>query len=96
VLCLFFWAQKHDVFLKPANLADMMRFVATIGLLAIGEILVIITGGIDLSVGSMIVSADWLQAVQGLVVVVPSCSTHCASGGGKQPGTSRHKSSAAF
>jgi ribose transport system permease protein len=30
-----------------------MRFVATFGLLAIGEILVIITGGIDLSVGSM-------------------------------------------
>ena len=28
VLCLFFWAQKPDVFLKPANLAVMMRFVA--------------------------------------------------------------------
>ena len=30
-----------------------MRFVATFGILGIGEILVIITGGIDLSVGSM-------------------------------------------
>ena len=53
VLCLFFWWQKPDAFLKPANLAVIMRFVATFGLLAIGEILVIITGGIDLSVGSM-------------------------------------------
>lgn len=52
-LCLFFWWQKPNVFLKPANLAVIMRFVATYGLLAIGEVLVIITGGIDLSVGSM-------------------------------------------
>jgi ribose transport system permease protein len=53
VLCFFFWQQKPEVFLRPANLAVIMRFVATFGLLAIGELLVIITGGIDLSVGSM-------------------------------------------
>jgi ribose transport system permease protein len=53
ILCLFFWSQRPDVFLRPANLAIIMRFVATFGLLAIGELLVIITGGIDLSVGSM-------------------------------------------
>jgi ribose transport system permease protein len=52
-LCVFFWWQRPNVFLKPANLAVIMRFVATFGLLAIGEVLVIITGGIDLSVGSM-------------------------------------------
>lgn len=52
-LCLFFWWQRPTVFLKPANLAVIMRFVATFGLLGIGEVLVIITGGIDLSVGSM-------------------------------------------
>lgn len=52
-LCLFFWWLRPNVFLKPANLAVIMRFVATFGLLAIGEVLVIITGGIDLSVGSM-------------------------------------------
>jgi ribose transport system permease protein len=53
ILCLFFYWQSPDVFLKPANLAVIMRFVATFGLLAIGELFVIITGGIDLSVGSM-------------------------------------------
>jgi ribose transport system permease protein len=52
-LCAFFWWQNPDVFTKPANLAIIMRFIATFGILAIGEVLVIITGGIDLSVGSM-------------------------------------------
>lgn len=53
LLCFFFWQQRPEAFLRPANLAVIMRFVATFGLLAIGELLVIITGGIDLSVGSM-------------------------------------------
>lgn len=52
-LCFFFWQKKPEVFLRPANLAVIMRFVATYGLLAIGELLVILTRGIDLSVGSM-------------------------------------------
>lgn len=53
LLCLFFYWQRPETFLKPANLAVIMRFIATFGMLAIGEVLVIITNGIDLSVGSM-------------------------------------------
>ena len=53
ILCAFFWWRNPGVFTKPANLAVIMRFIATFGILGIGEILVIITGGIDLSVGSM-------------------------------------------
>lgn len=53
LLCLFFYWQRPEVFVKPANLSVIMRFIATFGVLAIGEVLVIITGGIDLSVGSM-------------------------------------------
>jgi len=52
-LCGYFWWRNPGVFTKPANLAIIMRFIATFGILGIGEILVIITGGIDLSVGSM-------------------------------------------
>jgi ribose transport system permease protein len=52
-LCFFFWQKKPEAFLRPANLAVIMRFVSMYGILAIGELLVIITGGIDLSVGSM-------------------------------------------
>jgi ribose transport system permease protein len=53
LLCAFFWWRNPGVFTKSANLAIIMRFIATFGILAIGEIFVIITGGIDLSVGSM-------------------------------------------
>jgi len=74
VLCLFFWVQNPDVFLKSANLAVMMRFAAIIGLLAIGEILVIITGGIDLSVGSMTALTGVLAAMlmmRGIAFIPP-------------------------
>lgn len=54
LLCLYFYWSRPDIFLEPANLAVIMRFIATFGMLAIGEVLVIITGGIDLSVGSML------------------------------------------
>jgi ribose transport system permease protein len=73
-LCLAFWLLKRDVFLKPANLAVIMRFVATFGLLAIGEVLVIITGGIDLSVGSMTALTGVLVAtlmMKGIAIIPP-------------------------
>ncbi len=65
LLCAFFWWQNPGVFTKSANLAIIMRFIATFGILAIGEIFVIITGGIDLSVGSLTaltgVAVAWLM-----------------------------------
>ena len=65
LLCLFFYWRRPDTFTKPANLAVIMRFIATFGMLAIGEVLVIITRGIDLSVGSMTaftgVTTAWLM-----------------------------------
>ncbi|MCS7179137.1 MAG: ABC transporter permease [Anaerolineae bacterium] len=54
LLGLYFYWRRPDIFVKPANLAVIMRFIATFGMLAIGEVLVIITRGIDLSVGSML------------------------------------------
>jgi ribose transport system permease protein len=74
LLCLFFWWQKREIFIKPANLAVIMRFVATFGLLAIGELLVIITGGIDLSVGSMTALTGVLAAtlmIKGIAFIPP-------------------------
>lgn len=61
LLCLYFYWRQPETFIKPANLAVIMRFMATFGILAIGEILVIIAGGIDLSVGS-------LTALTGVIV----------------------------
>jgi len=53
LLCLFFYWRRPETFIKTANLAVIMRFIATFGMLALGEVLAIITNGIDLSVGSM-------------------------------------------
>lgn len=42
-----------DVFLTPLNLSNIFRQVSMIGLVSIGMTFVILTGGIDLSVGSI-------------------------------------------
>ena len=41
-----------NIFLNPGNLADVLRQVSNNGIVAVGMTLVILTGGIDLSVGS--------------------------------------------
>ena len=41
-------------FLTGNNLANLARQVAIFGILAIGQLMVILTGGIDLSVGSIL------------------------------------------
>ena len=40
LLWLFFYSQRPDVFVKGANLAVIMRFIATFGMLAIGEVMI--------------------------------------------------------
>jgi len=42
------------IFWQPENLANVMRQISDIGILAMGMTLVIISGGIDLSVGSLL------------------------------------------
>src|SRR5579864_6142524 len=42
-----------NIFLSPGNQSDVLRQVANNGIIAVGMTLVILTGGIDLSVGSM-------------------------------------------
>lgn len=42
-----------DVFFSPTNLANLFRQVSGIGIISLGMLLVIMTGGIDLSVGSV-------------------------------------------
>jgi ribose/xylose/arabinose/galactoside ABC-type transport system permease subunit len=52
-------------FLIPLNLFNILRQVSVVAILAIGETLVLITGGIDLSIGS-IVSMTGIIAAYGL------------------------------
>src|SRR5215475_10647074 len=43
-----------NIFLSPGNLSDVLRQVSNNGIVAVGMTLVILTGGIDLSVGSVL------------------------------------------
>jgi ribose transport system permease protein len=47
----------QNVFLDPSNLLNVVRFAAINGIIALGMTLVILTGGIDLSVGAVLALA---------------------------------------
>jgi len=49
-------------FLKQDNIFNVLRGMSTIGIMAIGQTMVIITGGIDLSVGSLLAVSSMLTA----------------------------------
>jgi ribose transport system permease protein len=49
-------------FLKQENIFNILRGMSTIGIMAIGQTMVIITGGIDLSVGSLMAVSSMLTA----------------------------------
>lgn len=73
-LVLFIVASiRYDQFLTFLNITNILRQVSMIGLVAIGMTFVIITGGIDLSVGSMVALAGVLAANfsgQGMLVAI--------------------------
>jgi ribose transport system permease protein len=70
---------RGDVFLSQANLTNAVGAFASRGILAVGETLVILTAGIDLSVGSMLGLASMVSAMllvnQNLppYVILPLC-----------------------
>ena len=55
----FALSRMIDNFLSPSSLADTARQAGEIGFIALGEGLVVIVGGIDLSVGSMFALTDF-------------------------------------
>lgn len=54
IVLVIVFALLSDAFLTPTNLITMTKHVAYNAILALGMLLVIITGGIDLSVGSIV------------------------------------------
>ncbi|MEA4875989.1 ABC transporter permease [Anaerorhabdus sp.] len=55
LLCLIvFFAFNSKVFLTPTNLINVLRQTAVVGIVAVGMTFVILTGGIDLSIGGVI------------------------------------------
>jgi len=54
LMSLFLWALQPEVFLSWRNIANIFKQTAANGMLSIGMFLVILTAGIDLSVGSVL------------------------------------------
>ena len=61
LIVVFSFLNPH--FLDPINLFNVMRQVSITGLIALGMTFVILTGGIDLSVGSMLAFAGMVAAI---------------------------------
>ncbi len=74
-------------FLTTGNIADILRDLSIVGLMGIGETLVIIAGGIDLSIGSVLVLAGILSddLIRNLhwspLIAVPLVLTACTGVG---------------
>lgn len=62
VLLLLLDRWTHGAFLRPFNVSNVLKQIAVYAVLAVGQTLVIITAGIDLSVGSLIALTGVLMA----------------------------------
>ncbi len=56
-LLLFLAASMSDVFFTQRNISNLLRQIVTNGLISLGMLVVILTGGIDLSVGPVVAFA---------------------------------------
>ena len=61
VLIVIMGFQKPTA-IEPANLFDFTRQAAALGILALGQTIVMISGGLDLSVGSVVILVDVVAA----------------------------------
>lgn len=77
-ICVFTAVMNPD-FLNPYNVQNTVRWTSLYGILSIGVAFVIITGGIDLSIGSVVGLVGsmlaWLMTVKGVpaLVALPLC-----------------------
>jgi len=71
VLMLLVSALASDAFFTSSNFFNLIRQVAPIGIISMGMLLVIITGGIDLSVGSVVAMVGVLCAFFTRVMPLP-------------------------
>jgi D-xylose transport system permease protein len=60
---LFFDYSTSHIFLQPRNFSNLMRQTAVTGVLAVGMLMVIVAGQIDLSVGSVVGLAGGIAAI---------------------------------
>ena len=73
ILVCIFGASRYGAFTSPANLLNVLRQNSMLGLIALGMTFVILTGGIDLSVGALLAAAGVVAAMlspQGAIIAV--------------------------
>ncbi len=63
VIWLFFHWQTGSIFLTPRNLSNLMLQTSVTGIIAVGMLMVIVSGNIDLSVGSLLGLAGGVAAI---------------------------------
>jgi len=63
LIWLFFYWQTDGIFLTPRNLSNLMLQMSVTGILAVGMLMVILTGNIDLSIGSVLGLAGGVAAI---------------------------------
>jgi ribose transport system permease protein len=62
IVMIIIMSLASPYFMKQDNIFNVLRGMSTIGIMAIGQTMVIITGGIDLSVGSLMAASSMLTA----------------------------------
>jgi len=92
ILVLFNAIWQRDVFLQPENIRNLLNQNAPVGILAVGMTLVIVGGGIDLSIGSIMA----LAAALGLLAVNKNLQPGAAESGPVAVGVVVTLASAAF
>jgi D-xylose transport system permease protein len=60
---IYFHYSTGQIFLEPRNFSNLMRQTSVTGVLAVGMLMVIITGQIDLSIGSLVGLAGGVAAI---------------------------------
>lgn len=63
LIWLFFYWQTDGIFLSPRNLSNLMLQTSVTGILAVGMLMIIVAGQIDLSVGSVLGLAGGTAAI---------------------------------
>ena len=63
IIWLFFHWQTGSIFLTPRNLSNLMLQTSVTGIVAVGMLMVIVSGNIDLSVGSLLAFAGGAAAI---------------------------------
>lgn len=83
VIWIYFHYSTNHIFFEPRNFSNLMRQTAVTGVLAVGMLMIIVTGQIDLSVGSVVGLAGGIAAMaQGWLGwgLVPSLAAGIAVG----------------